>query len=150
MKAIQASLVNTPILIIEDDPEQNELLTMMLANHQFPVMGCLTGQAALAACQEQKFEVVILDLSLPDMDGLDMLKHLKQHNAQIKVIIFTGHPSTESAISAVNQDVFAYIKKPEGSAVLLNQIDRACLIHYNETLEEKLKVQNDWTLNISD
>ncbi|NIP38093.1 MAG: response regulator, partial [Candidatus Dadabacteria bacterium] len=75
-----------------------------------PICFTNAGQA-LELCNKQIINVAIIDLSLPDIDGLDLLKQLKEINPEMKVIINTGFASLETEMEAVNKEAFAYITK---------------------------------------
>ncbi len=132
------------VLIVEDNPAQLETLTNILEDAGFQPVGCATGRAAIEACQRQAFPVAILDLRLPDMDGLEVLSHLKQRAPEMKVIINTAYASLESAVSAVNRDAFAYVQKMGDVAELINHVHRAFhahLVGYSARLEQEVRAR---------
>ncbi|HEX9923294.1 MAG TPA: GAF domain-containing protein [Anaerolineae bacterium] len=134
--------IKKPVLIIEDDEIQLKLLASLLEIEDLQPICCRTGKEAIAACRRQAANVAILDLQLPDTDGLAILKQLKELNPHIKVIINTGYPSLETAMAAVNEEAFAYVKKSGEVEELLTHIHRAFHEHladYSELLETEVK-----------
>lgn len=132
------------LLVIENHPGQLETLhDICLADGLTPI-GCLSGKEALAACQEHDVHVAILDLRLPDMDGLTVLEKLKERVPNIKVIINTAYASLESAIEAVNRGAFAYVQKMGDTDELLSHIHRAFHAHlaeYSEWLTQEVNAR---------
>ncbi len=139
----------TPLLIIDDHSAHLETLAAILEQQQIASRRCQTGQEALMACTQQKFDVAILDLRLPDMDGIDVLRRLKEHAPQIKIIIHTGYASMEAAIDAVNHGAFAFMRKMDDVDELLDHIHEAYLQRHREDLEEELKKRNEELLLIN-
>ena len=142
----QAKPLNSPVLIVDDDEAQLKTLTDILEMEDLQAICCQTGQQALAICQEQEINVAILDLRLPDIDGMQLLKDLKSHNPEIKVIINTAYASLESAMAAINQEAFAYVRKMGDVEELLAHIHRALYEHmatYSELLERKVQERTE-------
>lgn len=129
--------VNPPILIVDDDEAQLKTLSSIIELEQLRPICCRTATAALQACREQPINVAILDLRLPDMNGLELVRQLREQNPQIKVIINTGYASLDSALAAINESVFAYVRKMGDVTELIGHIHRALHRHlasYSEAL----------------
>lgn len=142
-----------PVLIVEDDEVQLRLLASLLEIEELQPICCRTGKEAIAACRNQAANVAILDLQLPDTDGLAILKQLKELNPHIKVIINTGYPSLETAMAAVNEEAFAYVKKSGEVEELLTHVHRAFHEHltdYSELLEAEVKRRTEELLKAND
>lgn len=142
MSNSQKSKPKRPILVIEDDPAQLKMLANILRSEGLRPVCCQTGQEALQALENEAVNVAILDLHLPDIDGMELLKQLKAHNPQLKVIINTGYPSLDSAMAAVNHEAFAYVKKMDDVGGLLAHVHRAFHEHladHNEILAAEVK-----------
>jgi len=120
------------ILIVEDNAAQLETLQEILRTEHLQPIGCQSGQEALAAIQRQPVNVAILDLRLPDMDGLDVLQQLKQHNPHIKVIINTAYANMETAVAALHREAFAYVQKMGNVEELLAHVHRAFHAYFEE------------------
>ncbi|GAK51854.1 signal transduction histidine kinase [Candidatus Moduliflexus flocculans] len=132
------------MLVIEDNPAQLETLLNILEDEGFQPVGCSTGRAAIEACQRDAFAVAILDIRLPDMDGLEALSQLKQRAPEMNVIINTAYATLESAMDAVNRDAFAYVQKMGDVAELIGHVHRAFhahLVGYSARLEEVVRAR---------
>ncbi|MFQ5640038.1 MAG: response regulator [bacterium] len=142
MKEKQDSEKKHPVLVIDDEPAQLKTLSDILETEELQPVCCKTGKEALAACKKHKVNVAILDLRLPDVDGMDLLKQLKQQTPEIKVIINTGYASLESAMAAINEEAFAYVRKMGDVEELLTHVHRAFHAHltrYSQQLEQQVR-----------
>ena len=127
------------ILIVDEDPIQREAIMGTLRDQGYDVIGVGTVHEALAQTREENFGVAIIELHLPDGEGIQLLETLKSSTLGIRVIIYTGHSSLDSAKDAVNLGAFAYIEKGQDTSDLLRQIDRAMrsqLDQYAKELED--------------
>ncbi len=128
----------SPILLIDDDSSQLESLANVFELDGLEPICCQTAEEARNVCQQKRVNVAVLDLRMPDVDGIELLKELKKLNPGIKVIIHTAYASVESAIAAVNEEAFAYIQKLGNVGELVSHVHRAFHLHfinYSETLE---------------
>ena len=129
------------ILVIDDDQGQLDTLADILESEELQPICCSTGKRALEAVNQHEVNVAILDLRLPDIDGLEVLKRLKKKNPGIKVIVNTAYASLESALTAINEQAFAYVKKLGDVEELLAHVHRAFHAHfveYSEKLESEV------------
>lgn len=134
--------VSSAILVIEDNPAQLTTLIDILENEGFHPMACITGGEALEKIRTHDVHVAILDLRLPDMNGLDVLKQLKQIRPHARIIINTAYASLESAMEAVNREAFAYVQKMGDVNELLRYVHRAFRDHfigYSNELENEVR-----------
>ena len=137
-QGLEASL----ILVVEDNAAQLKTLTDILESDGLQPIGCLTGREAIAACQRYPVHVAILDLRLPDLPGLEVLRQLKQQTPNMKVIINTAYATLETAMAAVNQEAFAFVQKMGDVAELLAHVHRAFhahLVGYSAQLEREVQ-----------
>ncbi|MDI6735270.1 MAG: response regulator [bacterium] len=100
------------ILLVDDNQDICTILSMGLKNEGYRIITAQTGTDALSRIKEGLFNVVLLDIKLPDMNGLEILKAIKQDDPSIIVIIITGHGSIEVAIEALRYDAYDYLAKP--------------------------------------
>jgi len=100
------------LLIVDDDVSARQTLSDILAEENYIITGAGSISEAKSKLKVEFYNVVLLDIRLPDGSGLDLLKDIKLLNEEIMVIVFTGYASFESAISAMNEGAFAYIQKP--------------------------------------
>jgi DNA-binding NtrC family response regulator len=113
------------ILVVDDDQSQLTTMRDLLEMENYEPVCCSSASVAMEAVREQHLDVAILDLKMPDIDGIQLMKQLKAENSEIKVIINTAYSSVESAMDAVNAHAFAYIEKMGDVGVLLDQVQRA-------------------------
>ena len=102
----------TTLLFVDDDAAFRTVLAGELRRLKFDVTAVGTGEEALAAAAERQPQIVLLDLQLPDMSGLDVLKRLHERSPGSEVIMLTGHGSIDTAIDAIRAGAFDYVAKP--------------------------------------
>lgn len=100
------------VAIIDDEETAGKLVGRVLEQEGFEVEIFLSGRPFLAKMEQESFDIVFIDLQLPDMDGLEILNLVKQHSEDSEAIIITGHASVESALDATQKGAFHYITKP--------------------------------------
>ena len=110
------------IIIIDDDADLGEVLGDLLSQEGYQTAIVQTGEAAIKKCQMQTFDVALVDIKLPDMEGTELIELLKKITPTTLVIVMTGYPSLDSAVRSLNLGVDNYIIKPFKSQKLLEQI----------------------------
>jgi two-component system, OmpR family, response regulator len=100
------------ILIVDDDKEICEYMETFLARDGFLVKTLNSPQDAVEEVRSGKYHIVVLDLMMPKIDGIELLKQIRKVDSDIAVVIFTGYPSLESAVASMKLDAVDYIKKP--------------------------------------
>ncbi|MBN2340328.1 MAG: response regulator [Deltaproteobacteria bacterium] len=100
------------ILIIDDDKEICDYMETFLARDGFAVKALTSPQDAVEEVKTGRYHLVILDLMMPKIDGIELLGQIRKVDTDIAVIIFTGYPSLETAVASMKLDVVDYIKKP--------------------------------------
>jgi PAS domain S-box-containing protein len=114
-----------PILIVDDDPGFRKTLSDILSFKGYRAIAFDRGETTLDFIQTEKPLIVLIDLKLEDMLGLDLLKRIKQLAAPTECILLTGYASQSSAIEAVNLGAYGYMQKPYNIDQLLMMIRRA-------------------------
>jgi DNA-binding NtrC family response regulator len=129
------------ILIVDDEREVQEILRNLLEEHGYRTIGATTAERALQRIDDDVYDLVITDLKLDDMSGMDVLKAAKQTSPPVEVIMITGYGTVESAVEAMKLGAFDYITKPWNTDELLVRVERA-LARKRMTEEiERLKTQ---------
>jgi DNA-binding NtrC family response regulator len=100
------------ILIVDDDVSLRKVLKTILEEEGYVVDVAESGEEAIEKSNTQSYNLVFIDIKLPDMDGTKLLIELKETTPKMVKIVITGFPSLENAIQAVNQRADAYILKP--------------------------------------
>lgn len=98
-------------MIADDDPAIRELLTQILSDH-YAVEEAVNGEEALEGIKSGKYDLVLLDFQLPGMNGIDVLKQLRDRQGELPVILITGHGSPNMAIQASSLGVYGFMSKP--------------------------------------
>ena len=102
------------VLVVDDEEGIRDLLSRTLAMADYDVDTTSDGVSALESIRNDGYKLVIADLRMPGMDGLTLIREVKQINPQLPIIIITGYSSESSAIEAVNLGVAGYLTKPVG------------------------------------
>ena len=113
------------ILIVEDEDNARKGYEALLRKWSFEVLGVASGEEALAKFQDFQPSVILADVELPGMNGLDLLGHLGEEIQRIPVIIITGRGSDERVVQAIEAGAYWYIEKPLKPPVLRALLDRA-------------------------
>ena len=113
------------ILVVDDEKAQREILDMILADEGHDVTTAASGEAALKFARDRRFDLVLTDLKMTGMDGIELLQQLLALDSSIIVILLTAHGSIESAKDALRRGAFDYLEKPYDKAALLETINRA-------------------------
>jgi two-component system response regulator HydG len=135
------------ILIVDDDPGHLTTLKTILKSWGYRVEGADDGQSALDLIRERPFDLILMDVRMARMSGLEALKHIKTYNPAIPILIMTAYSSVESAVEAIKAGAYDYLTKPLDFEALKLTIERALEhIHLkaeNRALKEKLVAEFD-------
>ena len=123
------------ILIVEDDSFIITFTSKVLKSRGYLVTTAMTGKDALKKIQASNYNLVLLDIGLPDMTGTEILKQIREINQDIIVIMITGNPQLDSSIDSVNYGADWYLIKP------INDTDLVDIV------EEKIKQRFDRLVN---
>jgi len=122
------------VLMVDDEAEFLETLIKRLKKRGLEVSGVKNGQEALKVLHERSFDVVILDVKMPGMDGIEVLRHIKEEFPNVEVIMLTGHANVEVAIQGMELGAFDYLMKPMDIDELVFKVEDA---HKKKILKEK-------------
>jgi PAS domain S-box-containing protein/putative nucleotidyltransferase with HDIG domain len=126
------------ILLVDNDENTCSSLKLIFKKHGYIIDTALTAQKALEAARAKQYDLAIVDIRLPDRDGLSLIKPLQKTNAQIGILIITAYASADSAISALDQGAAAYITKPIDIDELLTKINY--IIERNRLITENQRL----------
>src|SRR5215471_7608227 len=113
------------ILLIEDDPAIATTLRRVLTDEGYETTSETTGEGGLVAARQGDFDVVITDLKLPGLSGLQLVRELHPDHPRLPVLMMTAHGTTETAIEAIQAGAFDYILKPFEITELLRLVKTA-------------------------
>jgi DNA-binding NtrC family response regulator len=109
---VGAALQTINILIIDDDREVCEYMELLLEQKGYEVQAETDPEQGIARLKEEEFHVVVLDIMMPEINGMEALEQIRSFDSDIAIIIFTGYPSVDTARTSMQYDVSDYIKKP--------------------------------------
>ena len=113
------------ILVVDDEKNQREILEEILSGEGYDVTTASSGEAAMKFVADRHFDLVLTDLKMTGMSGLDLLKSLTDFDKSIIVILLTAHGTIDSAVDALRLGAFEYLQKPYDSEKLLETVSRA-------------------------
>lgn len=102
----------TNILVVDADPDIRAALSDMLRHEGYRVIAVETGAEALQRIRQEHYEVALLDIRLPDLDGLSILRVMKELDPSLPIIVLTGYATVENTIEILVESAFAYLTKP--------------------------------------
>lgn len=114
------------ILLVDDAEAFTSNMSKLLSRRGYEVKALHDGQSALDAVGEEDFDVVVLDLKMPGMNGMDTLKELKKIRPQMEVIILTAYGTVDLAVEGMHNGAFDYLTKPVRFEELHEKICQAC------------------------
>jgi EAL domain-containing protein (putative c-di-GMP-specific phosphodiesterase class I) len=117
------------VLIVDDDAAVAHAYERSLVGRGMQVETAVNGKQAADRLKTATFDVVVSDISMPEMTGIQFLQAVRVHDLDVPVILMTGAPSVESAVAAVNDGAFCYLTKPIGLAQLVETVQRAAKLH---------------------
>lgn len=130
------------VLLVDDEQEFIDTLAERMRTRGMDVKTSTSPKTALEMAEEGAFDAVVLDLLMPEMDGLEALKILKEKNPDLQVILLTGHATVEKGIEAMKLGAMDLVEKPADLSVLTEKIRKAQakkMILVEKKSEEKIR-----------
>jgi len=122
------------ILIVDDDSALKESLGEMLDSFGYGELRYSTGPEALSAYQEEWPEVVLADIRMPDLDGIELLRRIRRLDPHARVILMTGYADVDTAIDAINHGACGYFRKP---------VEVPALVEVLQDIDELIELEED-------
>ena len=122
------------ILLVDDEVVFATNMSKLLTNRGYQVTTVKNGEEAIAALKQKPFDVMVLDLKMPVMDGITTLQQMKALNQLTEVLILTGHGSMDTAFQAIEMGAYDYVTKPCEVTELVSKIEAA---HARKKVKEK-------------
>lgn len=113
------------VLVVDDEEEFREMVIKRLSKREIIAEGAESGEQALERIRRGDIDVVLLDVKMPGMDGVEALRQIKQMMPLIEVVMLTGHASVESGIDGMKLGAFDYLMKPMEFETLLQKLSEA-------------------------
>ena len=129
------------ILVIDDDPVILEVITKILKTHSYEVIAAPNGASGIKQLESNSFDLVLTDLMMPDVDGLDVLNHVVTTSPKTKCIILTGYGTIKSSVDSIKKGAFDYITKPITSGELLVVIEKA--LKFRNLEDENIRLKKE-------
>jgi DNA-binding NtrC family response regulator len=130
------------ILLVDDEADFLEALSERMRTRGMDVTTSASAKEALDAVEQGAFDAVVLDLMMPDVDGLEALRILKEKDPKLQVILLTGHATVEKGIEAMKRGALDLLEKPTDIETLTQKIKEASaqrMVLVSEESEEKIK-----------
>ena len=113
------------ILVVDDDPVILELIDEILKAHGYDVVTAPNGKSGIKELERDFFDLVLTDLVMPDINGMDIVAYVTEKSPNTKCIILTGYGTISSSVDAMKRGAFDYISKPMTSSELIVVIEKA-------------------------
>src|SRR5947209_10196531 len=134
------------ILVVDDEAAIRDSLRMTLEYEGYEFIGAATGQEGLALVERESPDLVLVDVKMPGMDGLEVLDRLRAMNETLPVVVISGHGTISTAVEATKKGAFDFIEKPFASERVLvslrNALDQGRLRDENRTLKKAVEVRH--------
>jgi DNA-binding NtrC family response regulator len=113
------------VLLVDDEPEFLEVMSERMRARGIEVSTADSARAALELIERELFDVVILDLQMPGIDGIDTLKRIKERRQELQVILLTGHATVDKAVESIKLGATDFLEKPADFEALNEKIKQA-------------------------
>ena len=123
------------ILIVDDEPGVRTSLAAVLRDEDYDVEAVESGEACLARATRVPFDVIVLDIWLPGIDGLQTLARLRERQVDTQVVVISGHGNIESAVRAIKMGAFDFVEKPLS-------LEKTVLVIRNALRQQRLEAEN--------
>lgn len=113
------------VLVADDEEDILELLSELLHRWGYDPVTAKNGREALETFKKQHFDLVLTDLKMPEMDGLELLRKIREEDPRVPALVLTGYPTIDSAIQAMQEGAYDYLIKPINPDELRFRIQKA-------------------------
>ena len=113
------------ILLVDDEKDFVETLAKRMGRRGLDTCYTYSGEQALALLKDRRFEVAVIDVKMPGIDGMETLQQIKKTDPDIEVIFLTGHASTETGEEGIRKGAFDYMTKPVDFEELMEKVNQA-------------------------
>ncbi|MBX3246606.1 MAG: sigma-54-dependent Fis family transcriptional regulator [Myxococcales bacterium] len=134
------------ILVADDEPNLRRVLAAQLARDGYEVHAVADGAEALEALEEHHVDVVITDLRMPKVDGMQLLAHVATHHPDVPVIMITAHGTVDTAVEALKLGAFDYVTKPFDREELKHAVDKAARTRELSQRDARVEVRGRYQL----
>ncbi|MFT5726611.1 MAG: DNA-binding NtrC family response regulator [Desulforhopalus sp.] len=131
------------VMVVDDEPDMLSMLRLVLKKKcDCKVITANSGTTALALLKEHQPDVIVSDIKMPDLDGLQLLRKIREHDSSISVVIMTGYGTIDMAVQSLKDGAYDFLQKPFDKDLIVrvvnNCIERTLLLRTNQQLKEKI------------
>jgi len=116
------SLLAAKVMLVDDEEEFIELMSQRLESRGLKIVAVTSGEEAISHADDYNFDVAVVDLAMPGIDGIETLTRIKELRPDIEVIMLTGQATVQSGIEAMKHGAFDFLEKPLDIDVLMKKI----------------------------
>jgi two-component system, OmpR family, KDP operon response regulator KdpE len=145
---MNAGSAPTRILVVDDEPAILRFLRAGLGSQGYMVIEAQTGQAAIDAARQQRADLIVLDLGLPDIDGLEVIRHVREAGVALPIIVLSSRENEVAKVTALDLGADDYVTKPFGIDELLARIRAAQRHRLQQQGERPIFRTNDLTVDL--
>lgn len=134
--------IGAKVLLVDDEEQFVKALSQRLTGRGMKIEAATTGEDALRQAQGKDFDAIVLDLVMPGLDGLEVLRQLRRENPDLQIIMLTGHATVEKSVEAIKEGAVELLEKPVDMDKLLKRIgeaQRQKVILVQKKAEERVK-----------
>ena len=118
-------MAEATVLIVDDEQEFRETISQRLQNRGFNVNTAANGKEALDSLEGYIYDAIVLDMLMPEMDGIETLKRIRQTHPEMQIIMLTGHATVQKGVEAVKLGAMDFLEKPADIETLTAKIQEA-------------------------
>jgi DNA-binding NtrC family response regulator len=130
------------VLLVDDEKDFLEVMAERMATRGIDVTTASSAAEAIKLVETESFDAIIVDLMMPEMDGIETLKRMKTNQPETQVILLTGHATLDKGIEAMKEGAIDFLEKPADLSALTKKIKQASakkMLIYEKRMEEKMK-----------
>lgn len=127
------------ILVVDDELALTRAYARILGSAGFDVTTCKDGMEALRILKQGPFHAVLSDIAMPGMDGLGLIRIIREHALDLPVLLVTGFPTVETVAQAMEHGAVRYLLKPVERSVLVDAVERACMLREIGEIQDRLR-----------
>ncbi len=143
-----ATITSKRIMVVDDEAPFRKLLERRLSKDGNSVEGFESSKSALSAAEQKHFDVALVDIKMPGMDGIELLRRFKEIHPSMEVVIITGQGTIDSAIAAMKLGAYDYLTKPcklsELDLIVQKAFEKSTLQQQNVLLQDQLRMRNPY------
>jgi hypothetical protein len=134
------------VLVVDDDPDMLKTVSFLVEHFVYSATSCKDAKDAIACLKKEGSDVVLTDISMQDVSGLDLLEEIKNIDPEIPVILMTGHAGLDTAVEAIKRGAFDFLVKPFDPELLNQSLKKA--VKYHDLIENERNYKSDLEVKV--